>query len=187
MEAMLKSLKTAIFDIMETMYFLFPDEENAAISDCAEGQSVSIGITGSPGYLITLTCDTNLAVSMASLLLGIDEDEVDTDTVQKCLKETANIVTGNFLFGFKSEENRDETAASIPEKIKEIHARTIVPVAVGFGISTPEHVRKIAQHAEGVIVGSSIVRKIGELGGTPGFEKEVARYVGTLTEPLRGD
>ena len=82
---------------------------------------------------------------------------------------------------------REETSAGIPEKIKEIHARTIVPVAVGFGISTPDHVREIAQHAEGVIVGSSIVRKIGELGDTPGFEKEVAKYVGTLTEPLRGD
>jgi len=82
---------------------------------------------------------------------------------------------------------RKETAASIPEKIKEIHTHTIAPVAVGFGISTPDHVREIAQYAEGVIVGSSIVRKIGELGGTPGFEKEVAKYVRTLTEPLRGN
>ncbi|MFC1606806.1 tryptophan synthase subunit alpha [Candidatus Latescibacterota bacterium] len=81
---------------------------------------------------------------------------------------------------------RDSIAVSIPEKIKAIRAHTNVPVAVGFGVSSPDHVREIAKHADGVIVGSSIVRKIGELGDRPGFEKEVAAYVGTLTEPLKG-
>ena len=81
---------------------------------------------------------------------------------------------------------RDTISESIPAKISAIRAHTIIPVAVGFGISKPEHVSEIAQYADGVIVGSSIVRKIGQMGGKPGFEKEVAAYVGTLTEPLKG-
>lgn len=81
---------------------------------------------------------------------------------------------------------RDTIARSIPEKIRTIRSHTSVPVAVGFGISTPEHVREIARYADGVIVGSSIVRKIGELGDRTGFEKEVGEYVGTLTMPLKG-
>ena len=82
---------------------------------------------------------------------------------------------------------RENVADSIPEKLRAIRALTSVPVSVGFGISTPDHVRGIAQYADGVIVGSSIVRKIGELGGKSGFEKEVGAYVATLTEPLKGD
>ena len=81
---------------------------------------------------------------------------------------------------------RDTIAGSIPERLRMIRAQTSVPVAVGFGVSKPEHVREIARYADGVIVGSSIVRKIGELGEKPGFEKEVGKYVGTLTEPLKG-
>ncbi|MCE5251549.1 tryptophan synthase subunit alpha [bacterium] len=75
---------------------------------------------------------------------------------------------------------RESIARSIPDKVGAIKARTKVPVAVGFGISTPDHVREIARYADGVIVGSSIVRKIGDLGSRPGFEKEVGAYVGTL-------
>ncbi|MBN1294478.1 MAG: tryptophan synthase subunit alpha [Candidatus Latescibacteria bacterium] len=82
---------------------------------------------------------------------------------------------------------RDNLAESIPEKLQAIRALTSTPIAVGFGISTPEHVRGISRYADGIIVGSSIVRKIGELSGKPGFEKEVGEYVATLTEPLKGD
>ena len=79
---------------------------------------------------------------------------------------------------------REAISAGIPEKLREIRAHTGIPVAVGFGVSKPEHVREIARYADGVIVGSSIVRKIGELSGKAGFEKEVAAYVNTLTSAL---
>lgn len=39
-----------------------------------------------------------------------------------------------------------------------------IPAAVGFGISTPEQAKTMYEKADGVIVGSAIVRKIGELG-----------------------
>ena len=81
---------------------------------------------------------------------------------------------------------RETTSKTIPEKVSIIKKLTGIPVAVGFGVSKPEHVREIAKYADGVIVGSSIVRKIGELGEQPGFENVVGSYVGTLTEPLKG-
>jgi tryptophan synthase alpha chain len=62
---------------------------------------------------------------------------------------------------------------------------TGIPVAVGFGVSTPDQVREIAGCSDGVIVGSSIVRRIGERGEIPGFEREVGEYVEGLTEALR--
>lgn len=81
---------------------------------------------------------------------------------------------------------RSTIGSSIPAMVERIRKKTPVPVAVGFGISTPDQVRQIAPFADGIIVGSAIVRKIGEIGGTPGFEKKVGEYAGTLTEPLKG-
>ena len=53
-----------------------------------------------------------------------------------------------------------------------------IPCAIGFGISTPEQAKKRAQHADGVIVGSAIVRQIGELGEEA--EKAVSGYVSEM-------
>lgn len=53
-----------------------------------------------------------------------------------------------------------------------------IPCAIGFGISTPEQAKKMAQHADGVIVGSAIVRQIGELGEKA--EKAVSGYVSEM-------
>ena len=45
-----------------------------------------------------------------------------------------------------------------------MRASTDLPVAVGFGISTPEQARAVAELADGVIVGSRVVRAAGEGG-----------------------
>ena len=54
--------------------------------------------------------------------------------------------------------------ASLPddlvENIDRLKARTDVPVAVGFGISQPEHARSVGRVADGVIVGSAILKRI---------------------------
>jgi tryptophan synthase alpha chain len=80
---------------------------------------------------------------------------------------------------------RSKTSSTIPDMIRKIRARSIVPIVVGFGISSPEHVSDVAKYADGVVVGSAIVRRIGKLGGEPGFEREIGEFVGTLTAPLR--
>jgi tryptophan synthase alpha chain len=82
---------------------------------------------------------------------------------------------------------RESISDTIPRMVKEIKHHTSVPVAAGFGISTPDQVREIAQYADGVIVGSSIVKRIGEKGKKSGFEKEIGKYVKTLTAPLKGE
>lgn len=53
-------------------------------------------------------------------------------------------------------------AATIPAQVAAIKQHTNVPVCVGFGISNPEQARLIATSADGVIVGSAIVKKIEE-------------------------
>ena len=133
MEVILKNLKTAIFDVMERMYFLLADEIDFGAPDIAKGQTVYIGITGNPRYLVTIIIDGTLASTMASDILGI-EDGIDDDTIQKCLKETANIIAGNFLLGFNSSENRNVTLPHMKKAdvFGGIHSSDLQEINVSF-------------------------------------------------------
>ncbi len=55
---------------------------------------------------------------------------------------------------------RSELAANLSASVAEIRKHTALPVCVGFGVSKPEHVRAIAQVADGVVVGSALVNVI---------------------------
>src|SRR5206468_9745124 len=52
--------------------------------------------------------------------------------------------------------------ADVEKKVREIRRYTKTPVAVGFGIATPEDARAVARIADGVIVGSALVKIIAE-------------------------
>ncbi|OAY80905.1 Tryptophan synthase alpha chain [Ananas comosus] len=69
--------------------------------------------------------------------------------------------------------------------LKEIKGITANPVAVGFGISNPEHVKKVASWgADGVIVGSAIVRLIGEGKSSNEILRNVETFVSSLKAAL---
>lgn len=55
---------------------------------------------------------------------------------------------------------REDMASGVEEAVGEIRRHTDLPVVVGFGISTGEQARAIAQHADGVVVGSALVNCI---------------------------
>ncbi len=59
-----------------------------------------------------------------------------------------------------------------------------VPVAVGFGIATPEDAARVAAIADGVIVGSAIVRQVAEHQHDPGLAMRIARFVGSLKSAM---
>lgn len=59
---------------------------------------------------------------------------------------------------------RAELPPGLNELIERIRAGTSLPIAVGFGISTPEHVRQVAQWADGAVVGSAAVAIVGREG-----------------------
>jgi tryptophan synthase alpha chain len=75
---------------------------------------------------------------------------------------------------------RDELPPRLKETVTRVRAATSVPVAVGFGISTPAQAGAVAELADGVIVGSRIVRAAGEGGAVA-----VGTVVGELAEALR--
>jgi len=53
---------------------------------------------------------------------------------------------------------RHEITTDISTMISSAHEATAIPCAVGFGISTPEQAQAMAQHSDGIIVGSAIVK-----------------------------
>lgn len=75
---------------------------------------------------------------------------------------------------------RDELPPGLAETVARVKAEAAVPVAVGFGIARPEQARRVAALADGVIVGSRLVRAARE-GGAAAVGESVAE----LAEALR--
>lgn len=75
---------------------------------------------------------------------------------------------------------RAEVASSLPERVAAIRATTSLPIAVGFGISNPDHVREVAKHADGIVVGSAIVKRIAEFGQSPELVGKLDDFVRPL-------
>lgn len=62
---------------------------------------------------------------------------------------------------------RSELPPDLPTKLAAVRRATTVPVAVGFGISTPEQARALAAHADAVVVGSALVDALHRAGPDP--------------------
>jgi tryptophan synthase alpha chain len=67
-----------------------------------------------------------------------------------------------------------------------LREQTPLPICIGFGISQPEHVKQLAPVADGLIVGSAIVRRIAKAASEPRDKvlKEVGQYVAELLAAL---
>jgi tryptophan synthase alpha chain len=72
---------------------------------------------------------------------------------------------------------RDEIAGGAKELVARIRAVTTLPVAVGFGISRPEHVQEVGQWADAAVVGSGLVNVIAGAAESPDLTARVASYV----------
>ena len=59
---------------------------------------------------------------------------------------------------------RAEVPAHLQELVADVESRSEVPVAVGFGIGSPEHAATVGQSADGVIIGSKLVRIAADAG-----------------------
>jgi len=75
---------------------------------------------------------------------------------------------------------REELSAGLAAEVDAVRSRTSLPVAVGFGISTPEQARTVAAHAEGVVVGSAVVDLLAREGveAAAGFVARLRAAVG---------
>ncbi len=72
----------------------------------------------------------------------------------------------------------------VRHNVEKIRRETKTPVAVGFGISTPQEAAQVAEFADGVIVGSAIVRRIAEHHQAQDMPSRVGAFVRSLREGM---
>ena len=81
---------------------------------------------------------------------------------------------------------RTELPPEVVDQVGWLKERTDLPICIGFGISQPEHVKMLAPVADGLIVGSAIVRKIAEVEekGEAAVLAEIGELVDELTAAM---
>jgi len=87
---------------------------------------------------------------------------------------------GGFLYGISRlgvTGARSDVADSAESLAARVRAETDRPLALGFGFSTPEHVRAVGAWADAAVVGSALVQVVADHGSSPELGGEVERYV----------
>ena len=77
---------------------------------------------------------------------------------------------------------RSDIKTDIESIVQQIRQYTDIPVAVGFGISTPDQAKAMAHVSDGAIVGSAIVKQIGEWGQNG--EEKLYEYIRSMVEAI---
>jgi tryptophan synthase alpha chain len=103
-------------------------------------------------------------------------------STQRRLKLVAQYSTG-FVYlvsrtGVTGE--RESLSAAVTPLVEAVRAVTNLPLAVGFGISKPEHVAELGRQVDAVVVGSAIVRLIGRNSDNPSLEIQLESFVREL-------
>ena len=101
------------------------------------------------------------------------------------MKKIAEVSTG-FLYAVSRTGvtgERQELDSDLKGFLQTLRHYTSLPIAVGFGISRPEHVRAVWQEADGAIVGSAIVSEIEKHLGEPDLVEHVAELARWLAHP----
>ena len=74
---------------------------------------------------------------------------------------------------------------AVASRIRELKSLTTLPVAVGFGISTPDDANVVAQTADGIIVGSAIVSIIASASSDPAYLERLQTFAASLKQAIR--
>lgn len=95
---MLENLKAAIFEVLETMFFLFPEPPLLGPPVWrGPGLRAWVPVQGPKAFRIGLTVPETLARKMAANFLGQDLGQPTAEQVEDAVREGANMVAGNFL------------------------------------------------------------------------------------------
>jgi tryptophan synthase alpha chain len=159
---------------------------NLVFSNGVEAFVRSAAAAGVDGMLtLDLPPEEAADASAAARTHGVDTVCIVAPTTPEArLAKIAAAATG-FIY-YVSREGvtgvRDLLAGGIPEAVARIRSRSQLPVAVGFGISTPGQVAQVASQADGVVVGSALVNVIREgLGNRAAIAPALSRLVAELS------
>lgn len=101
--------------------------------------------------------------------------------LERIIKEARGFVYCVSSFGVTGV--RENISADVEAMVDSIKRIRDIPVAVGFGISNPEQARSISQYADGVVVGSAIVKLCTQYGKDA--PKHIGEYARTMKEAMK--
>ena len=79
---------------------------------------------------------------------------------------------------------QETIATSIGSRVELLRKQTTLPICVGFGISTPEQARAVAQQADGAVVGSVLVNRIAEWGRDKDLPQKLEAFARPLAQAI---
>jgi tryptophan synthase alpha chain len=111
---------------------------------------------------------------------GIDTIFLLSPTTTDARIRQAAALGSGFLYGISRlgvTGARSQVASGAEAMVRRIRAHTTMPIALGFGISRPEHVAEVCEYADAAVVGSALVSVIAEESGRPDLIARVENYV----------
>ena len=145
-------------------------------------RAVEVGVDGV--LLLDLPLEEAGPMHEALESAGLDTILLISPTTTRARLHTAAAMGRGFLYAISRvgvTGVRDHVAGTARPVVEQIRAVTDLPVALGFGISRPEHVRETWTYADAAVVGSALVQVIADAG--PGDE---ARAAGAFVRWLKG-
>jgi tryptophan synthase alpha chain len=120
--------------------------------------------------------------------VGIDLVLLLAPTSTRARMKAARKLAGPFVY-FVSRTGvtgaRRHLEAGLEEQVRLVRSLTTRKVAVGFGVSTPEQVHRVASFADAVVVGSALVERIAQIGDDPELAVEVEGFARSLAAATR--
>ncbi len=127
--------------------------------DAAAAGADGVILTDMPPEELPDTWSALRAAGLAPVLLVTPLTRADRrDRILSLARGYVSVVSRTGVTG------RGEAGEGLERLVRGIRERCALPVAVGFGIETPEHVRRFHGLSDGVVVGSALVRRIREAG-----------------------
>jgi tryptophan synthase alpha chain len=104
------------------------------------------------------------------------------DRIKKVLKKASG-----FLYYVSLTGVTGSTAISVDavrQAVVRLRGYTKLPIGVGFGVAKPEHAAAVAQFADAAVVGSAVMRIVGESRGTNDVVDNVAAFIRSLKDSM---
>lgn len=143
---------------------------------------------GADGLLVLdLPPDEAVRNAELSLAHGLLPIQLIAPTTPPARMELIARAAGGFIYYVSREGVTGEQSslpAEVASQVAEIRRHTSLPIAVGFGISTPAQAGSIARDSDAVVVGSAIVRQIAEHGTSPDLVDRLDAFVRPIAESI---
>ena len=116
MKEMKETMRAAIFDVLEKMFYVFLEPVSDQYSDYA--MEASIQFSGAAKGEVRISVSEEMAKIMVRNLLGLDEKEITEQNIEDCIKEAANMICGNFLGRLDSTKVFDLSIPSFSRRVR---------------------------------------------------------------------